>query len=223
MKKMKFKGVAMAAIVLLLLFSHPAARAQFGFSLGPKGGVALTTFRGTDANNINGRTTGLYGIFANIQLGKVIALQPEFLVTKRGADVTSNNTRNNIRLNYFEVPVLLKIRFPLANEVIFPHILLGPNFMYRTNLNLSSTDTQSGTVLSANKADIRRSDVGALVGAGIDIQTRGNGVFFTLDGRYGWGFVNVNTNSNMITLKNAGWMFAAGIGFRVGNSSNENY
>jgi hypothetical protein len=209
------------AIALLVLSFNQNVKAQFAFSFGPKGGLAVTTFRGADTDNIEARTSWFGGVFTNFQLGKAIALQPEFLLTERGADVTSNNVRSNIRINYFEIPVLIKARLPLANEVIFPHILAGPNFGFRTNVDLTGTDTNSGVAVEANTDDVRRSDVGALVGAGIDIQTQGSGVFFTIDGRYGWSFADFSDNDNMVELRNAGWMFAAGVGFRIGNASDD--
>ena len=211
------KGLVVIAFVVLAHRSY----GQFGFSLGPKGGLAVTTFRGADADNIKSRTNWFGGVFLNFQLGKVFALQPEFLLTERGADVTSNNMRSNFSINYFEVPVLAKIRLPLAGEVIFPHVLIGPNFAFKTNFDLSSTDTGSGAAVDVSTSNVKKSDIGALVGAGVDIQTRGSGVFFTIDGRYGFGFSDINDNDNMIALRNAGWMFAAGVGFRIGKPSDD--
>lgn len=210
--------LATFAIALLTSATH-VAHAQFGFSIGPKGGLAVTNFRSDDAGNIEAATHWFGGVFTNFQLGPVVALQPELLLTKRGGDVNSSNTRTEISLNYFEVPVLVKIRVPLAGEVIFPHILFGPNFAFRTDMDFSATDTQSGAILEADTDDIRKTDLQALVGAGVDIQTRGTGVFFTIDGRYGWGLRDLNDNDDVIHLRNAGWMFSLGIGFRVGDSS----
>ena len=48
-----------------------------------------------------------------------------------------------------------------------------------------------------------------------------NGIFFTIDGRYGWSFQDLNDNDDVISLKNKGWMFSAGVGFRLGNSSGD--
>lgn len=222
MKKITFTNLLFGTMLLsALLLGYTESNAQFGFSLGPKGGVAITSLKGTDANNVDARTSWFYGAFANIQLGKVVALQPEILITERGAEVTSNNSRSNISINYFEVPVLTKIRFPLANEVIFPHILVGPNFAFRTDFDITSTDTQSGGSIAVSSDDVRRSDIGGLVGAGVDIQTRGSGVFFTLDGRYGWSFQDLNDDDNMIALRHSGWTFSLGVGFRLGNASED--
>lgn len=218
MTTLNFTRKCVVAIALLMLSLTYQASAQFAFSFGPKGGLALTTFRGDDAGEVEARTTWFGGIFTNFQLGEVVALQPELLLTERGAEVTSNNVRSDISVNYFEVPVLLKIRVPLADGVVYPHVLVGPNFGFRTDFDLRSTDTQSGAVVEANTDDIRRTDIGALVGAGIDIQTRGSGVFFTLDGRYGWGFTDLYDNDDMISIRNAGWTFAVGVGFKIGNT-----
>ena len=205
----------------ILVFAQIDAKAQFGFALGPKGGVSLTTFKGTTAANFESRSSGFYGLFTNFQVGKVLSIQPEFLLTERGAKLTSNSVRGDIKISYFDVPVLAKIRVPLANEVIFPHILLGPDFAFRTDFKATAQDTQSGSSFSIDEADVRKSDIGGLLGAGVDIQTRGSGLFFTIDGRYGWSFQDLNDNDDMITLRNKGWMFSAGLGFRIGNSSDD--
>lgn len=220
MKKQNFtKQILAVAITLFLMGATHYANAQFGFSVGPKGGVSISTFNGTDADNIDSRSSWFGGLFLNFQLAPAIAIQPELLLTERGADVTTGNVRDEISINYFEVPVLLKFRLPLANDIIFPHILLGPNFAFRTDLDFKSTDTQSGVNLEANTDDIKKSDISGLVGAGVDIQTPGNGVFFTIDGRYGFGFSDINDNDNAVSLKHRAWTFAVGVGFRIGNRS----
>jgi hypothetical protein len=186
--------------------------AQFGLAVGPKAGIGVTTLKGSSAENIEKRTSFLFGAFLNAQFTPGFALQPEILLTQRGADFTNNNTRTELIINYFDVPVLAKVRLPIA-DLIFPHILIGPDFAFRTKLDYTSMDTQSGAVITTNENDIRKSDVGGLVGAGLDVEARNVGLFFTADARYGFGFNNLDRSDNSIRIRNAGWTFAVGVGF----------
>jgi hypothetical protein len=206
-------------VVVCLLITSANTYGQFGLAIGPKAGVSISTLRGADLDNIESRASWLAGAFINAQITPVFTIQPEIIFTKKGAEFMSNNVRRNIKVSYFEVPVLAKFRLPIG-DVVFPHILVGPNFSFRTNINYSSYDTNSGTVITTNDTDIKKSDVGAIVGAGLDIQTRNSGIFFTIDGRYGFGFNNINRADDTIEIKNAGWYFSAGIGFLLRRSVN---
>jgi hypothetical protein len=201
-----------AALTMLFFIIASAAFGQFGLAIGPKAGVSISTFRGADFDNIDNRTSWLGGVFLNAQITPAITLQPEVLLTRRGAEFIRTNVRSTISVNYFEVPILLKVRLPIG-QVVFPHVFVGPNFSFRTNVDYSSFDNDSGTTLTTNDADIRKTDVGAVVGGGFDIQTRENGLFFTIDGRYGFGFNSISRVSNSLEIKNAGWNFSAGVGF----------
>ncbi|MEJ7646532.1 MAG: porin family protein [Chryseolinea sp.] len=201
----------LTATALICVTSFQSS-AQVGFALGAKGGIGITTFKGGDAQNVDARTSWLGGAFLNAQISPVFNIQPEILFSQKGADYTVEGSRRHLVINYFEVPVLAKVRLPIG-EVIFPHVFLGPNFAFKTKARYTSEDMGSGAQLEANEADIRRSDIGGLVGAGIDIETRESGLFFTIDGRYGFGFNNVDRSDNAVELRNVGWSFAVGVGF----------
>jgi hypothetical protein len=213
-------GFTIAVTLLIMLATDPVF-GQLGFAAGPKGGLSVTSFKGDDLDEVESKTNWFGGVFINLQIAPAFALQPELLLTERGAEVTSGNVRTDVSIKYFEVPILAKVRIPLANDVILPHILVGPNFGFKTDFGMSSTDTQTGNAITTSTGEVKSSDIGGLVGAGIDIQTEGSGVFFTLDGRYGFGFSDINDNDNMLVVKNVGWTFAVGLGFRIGKNKND--
>jgi hypothetical protein len=200
--------------VAILFLMGSAAYGQ-GIAIGPKAGFSISSFRGTNIDNIDNRAGGFGGVFVNLQLSPAFTIQPEFILTQRGADFTENNVRRNLRVNYFEVPVLLKLR-ATGRETVFPHLLVGPNFSFRTNVNYSASDNSAGgTTITTNDTDVSKSDVGALVGAGIDFETPNSGIMFTIDGRYGFGFNNVRKDDGVVELRNVGWYFSAGLGFLI--------
>jgi len=207
------KNILTIAILsfILFLFNTPIF-AQLGLAIGAKGGIGITTLRGTNLENIDNRTSWLGGAFLNAQISPAINLQPEILFSQKGADYTTNGVRNKLVINYFEIPILAKIRLPVG-DVFFPHVLLGPNFAFRTNLKYSRVETDNGTQATTNYNEIRKSDLGGLIGAGFDIETKESGLFFTADGRYGFGFNNLDRSDHSVEIRNAGWSFAVGIGF----------
>lgn len=184
--------------------------AQFGVALGPKGGFSVTSLGG-DPSNIDRNINWLGGIFVNIQLSPVVNIQPEAILNEKGADFTRNGERRDLEVQYIDVPILLKLRVPI-DDVFFPHILLGPNGSFRTDIDYTSRNTDNGTVVTVSKNDIRKADIGGIVGAGMDLQTRRSGIFFTIDGRYGFGFTNIDDTNDSFEIRNRGWMFSLGIG-----------
>ncbi|HTF82270.1 MAG TPA: hypothetical protein VL947_11105, partial [Cytophagales bacterium] len=94
MERLKFtvvraKGSIVTLLVIaFLVFMSNVSEAQVAF--GPKGGVAVTMLRGSDLNNIKARTSFLGGVFVNIQAAKWFTIQPEFLISQKGATYTSN-------------------------------------------------------------------------------------------------------------------------------------
>lgn len=200
-------------LVTVMLLSHNS-HAQVGFSLGPKGGATFTSFHGDDALDVNRRSGWTAGIYTHVSLLEFIAIQPEFLIHQKGATSYQSSSKNEIRLNYFTVPVLLKLRVPIA-ETFYPNVFAGPNFSYRLSGTYTSTDTENGEKREVNIDEVRRSDTGGIIGAGIDLE--GRNVLFTLDARFGFGFNDLGDDTYYLNLRNNDITIMAGIGFRVGS------
>jgi hypothetical protein len=200
-------------LLALTLIIVNQSEAQVGFSFGPKGGVSVNQFDNTD-NGFSARTAWAAGVFANLHLGEVFSLQPELLIHQKGAVQNVSGTKNEIRLNYFSVPVLAKLMLPIQGT-FYPHILAGPVYNYRLNAKYSATDNGSGTTVAFNDGDLKRTEIAGAFGAGLDIIS--NNIFFNLDGRYNVGFSDLNDGDNTVVLRNRNWTIMAGIGVRFGS------
>lgn len=199
-----------------LLFNTSVSKAQVAFSIGPKAGLSINSFSGDSAGNVSANTAWAGGLFMNLHLLDFLAIQPELLIHQKGATQTINNVSNEIKINYFEVPILLKIMIPVEKH-IYPHVFVGPSFSYNMNGTFASKNTETGTELVFNEGDIKKSDTGGILGAGIDFET--NHLYINLDGRYGVGFNDIGKNS--IKLRNTNWTFMLGIGYRFGTSKDK--
>jgi len=96
--------------VLLLVGSTGIAQT---FQLGIKGGVNVSNFNGGNFGNIDKKAlVGFHaGGFLNFQFGDHFSLQPEVLFSSQGAKLESAGNKQNLKVSYVNVPVMLKYRF----------------------------------------------------------------------------------------------------------------
>lgn len=98
-----------------LLFVSSASFAQ-KFQLGVKGGVNISNFSGGDfADAKKSSLVGFHaGAFVNYKFGNVISLQPEVLFSTQGATIEDRESgqKEDFKLNYVSIPVLLKVQSP---------------------------------------------------------------------------------------------------------------
>jgi hypothetical protein len=204
------KSIVFSGLVLLGLQN---ADAQVTFSLGPKGGATFSQLS-KDKSNQDSRNGFVAGAFANIGLARVVALQPEVLYNQMGTKGEFGGTNTRLKNNYIQVPVLLKLRLPLG--AVYPNIFAGPSFGFRNKARYTITDTETGESIEYGTTAVKKHDFGGVVGAGIDINA--GPVFFTVDGRYGFGFDEINNDIYRLDAKNRQWAVSAGIGFLLGQN-----
>jgi hypothetical protein len=207
-------GLLGGLLVIFFLILSTSAQAQFGFSIGPKAGVSVNQFDSDDDGDFSARTAWAAGAFVNLHLGEVFSLQPEFLIHQKGATQNVNGNKNEVRLNYFSVPVLAKVMIPIQGT-FYPHILAGPVYNYRLNAKYTASDTGNGTAVSFNDGDLKRTEIAGALGAGLDIVSQS--VYFNLDARYNLGFSDLNDNDDVVAVRNRNWTIMAGIGLRFGS------
>jgi len=204
--------ITLAGLIVSIILSSSSI-AQMDIAFGPKVGLAVNSFRGAGAGKVEAETNWVHGLFFNLEPVTFITIQPEMILNHKRDVQTMNDIRNKIDIVYLEFPALAKFKISI-NNIYFPHLLIGSNIACNIHSNISSTDTQTGKV-NENSPNIKRLDIGGIVGVGIDIKKEW--AFFTLDVRYGLGFNNIGKNSNNLNIKNTGWSIAFGVGERFSN------
>jgi hypothetical protein len=161
----------------------------FPVSFGLKAGLDFSRFSGADVDTLAQKTASSAsaelkskvgfagGAFLGIGVGGSWALQPELLYVMKGTKVSAASGDSNINLNYFEIPVLLKLNLLPAKSTVNPFVFAGPSLSFNTGAKLSN----SGEDI---KNHVRSADYGLVLGAGLDIQK------FSLDVRYDLGLQN---------------------------------
>ena len=239
MKKL-FRISALAALALGA--TTLIAQAQSTKHFGIVGGVNFSSFNGSDADGgsfdvfgdtytVNtGSLTGFVGgIYAAIPVGTSVVFEPEVLYTSKGArydteydvvDVGTFSDQLTYRLDYIEIPLLLRYNFQPAGGF---YALAGPQVSFNvgcsadisgdlgTVLKDNGVSTDGGcavfNILAETPSDIwietqANTTIGGIVGVGFQKDR------FGLEGRYDFDFGAAVDGWN---AKNAAWEILARI------------
>ena len=201
-------------IVLGILLAGAASAAaqprEFGFKVGPT--FASLDF-GMDSDYDTKVSVG-GGVFGVLPLNERIAVQLEGLFRPSGAsqklEIDDFSATSKLLLNYFEVPTLVRVTATRSASRSF-YVFAGPSFAMKLSAKLESSSTgggfTSGTLDDIGE-DIKRFEVGAVAGAGVNI-----GRHLVVDGRYTWGLTKINETSPEESLKNRALTFLVGYRF----------
>ncbi len=201
----RFLIVFLSVLVLAAVAPQPAAA---GFGL--KGGLAFSTF------NYNFETpAGLYslkapmgGVFWGFNLG-IFSIQPEALYVRMGARMEEGTDWMEARLDYIQVPVLLKLN--ILPGPVSPMIYAGPYLSFL--ISAKGVQEIGGVTESFDIKDgYTSTDYGFVFGGGIDFRLAA--VKLSAEVRYNLGMANIAKDPIAgFSQKNQSLMVLVGIGF----------
>ena len=186
LKRMKsqIKFLVAIAITGLSLSNVQAQSSEFQF--GVKGGVNFSNIYSTEVDDNNVLTSFNAGIYTSFPVGDIISIQPEALYSRKGGELAYDNAiatgKTQFKLNYIEVPVLLKVNI---TENLSVHA--GPYFAYLIDAEVNNDADGSAIDFedSYDNDDFNKFDVGISGGIGFDFGSLGIGA------RYNYGFSTI--------------------------------
>jgi hypothetical protein len=157
------------------------------FAQGAGGGVLvgvnlanLTVDTGGPSVNFDSRKALVAGVFAVLPVAPRLAIEPGVFYSSQGAKINGEafGTSGTIKLNYVQVPVLVRAGVPLAPAVSL-RLFGGPSFGFRQSAKVRAEGTDEDI-----KEDVESFDAGFVFGAGLDV------AHFLVDARYTLGLRN---------------------------------
>lgn len=131
--------------IAAILFFCSISLANAQISLGPKAGINISNLSGLSIPDV--KTKSLVGFhvggYVAFRLG-AIAIQPELLYSTQGAKIEDAGSTENIKLNYFNIPVMLKF---ITNSGLY--LETGPQLGFRTSAKFGDEDIKE-TVKSSD-------------------------------------------------------------------------
>ena len=209
---LRVRGSRLVVVFATLVAAATPAAGQFGI----RGGANLSKFVGDGATNAESQK-GLNGggTLPLVHIGPV-SIVPEVYYAQKGTKLgpstltpPSGTTPTTVEfgLDYIEVPLLAKVRFPLTQK-LHGYVTGGPAYAWNVNCSIS-TDT-NGTESAASdcsetfgsfKTAMAKADRGVVGGGGLDfIIPHFGGV--NLDLRVVRGLTRLTTGSTGADVKN---------------------
>lgn len=159
-----------------------ALEPQFGV----KGGANFSNLYTDDVDDNNMLTSFNAGLYATIPITSLLSIQPEVLYSRKGSELTYDNVfatgRAKFKLNYIEVPVLLK--FNISDNF---NMHAGPYVAYLIDSQIKNEADSGAYDFESNfdNDDFNKFDVGLSAGVGFDFDSFGIGA------RYNYGLTTV--------------------------------
>ena len=169
-------------LVLLLVVAGVSVGMALDLSYGVKGGVGFANFVGDDVPSANDSRLGFSaGAFGELQLIKMVSVQPELLFSLKG----SKSDPYTYNYYYIDIPVLVKFYPPIPVPMAKLNAFAGPY----AGVNLIAKRKTDSTTSDVND-QVKFLDFGLVLGVGADIKK------FTVDARYAFGLAKIAENGN---------------------------
>jgi len=208
---MKAKFIYTALLAVLFLSANIySQRRPIELVLGVEGGINIGNFTGTPDPSSSSRTGLIAGASLEIGFTKNFAIQTGLRFIMKGAQTTGDGVVYVDKLNYLEIPALIRADFPLSE--VEPYLLAGPVL----GINMSANEDQTpngGTTTTVDISNaISGTDFGLLFGGGVEFKLNKKIDLFAQFG-YELGLSNILKNATNQTLKNTGIQLTAGVLF----------
>ena len=205
---MKLKTILLA---VLMAVSTISVYSQPTLSLGLEGGLNLANVSITPSQTSNSRTGLIIGGVLDIGISRNIGVTTGLRYTMKGFQVTNGGVTFTDKLNYLEVPALLKVKFPLTE--VKPYLVGGPVLGIRVSASEEQSNGTQTADVDASSA-YETIDFGLLFGGGLDFNIANKTDLFIQAG-YGFGLSNIWKQSTTVTVKNYGIKITGGVKFKL--------
>lgn len=183
------KQIKLLAVIAIAGLSFTSAKAQSNSSeaqFGIKGGVNFSNIYAEDVDDNNVLTSFNAGVYGSYPISDMLAIQTEILYSRKGAELKYDNAftsgSTKFKLNYIEVPVLLKVN---VTENFSVHA--GPYFAYLIDAQVENNAKGQAFDFKDNYSndDFNKFDAGLSAGVGFDFDK------FGLGARYNYGLSTI--------------------------------
>lgn len=217
-----FRRLATALLAIALLSSAPVVLDAQDVVVGAKGGLTFANIS-TDDPDLSSADTrnGLVGgLFLQIGIGEILALQPEVLYAQKGFSEEEDGVDLTAEFDYIEIPLLLKARLG-GESSVRPGLYAGPVISFESSCSISGEDGGVSVDLDCDLAEFEfedriTTDLGVAFGGELQFDI-GQSVVALVDARYALGLIDLagDIEDAEDSVKTKVFSVMAGLGIKV--------
>lgn len=184
--------------------------------IGAEVGVSIANINGEGDGGANSSRQAPY---AGVSLvvhkpGARFGFQTGLLLVPKGATSKEDDSNAAFKLNYVELPLLLRIAFPLQASKVVPSLLLGGSVAAKSSCKISGESGSASASIDCDDSvfegdlDVKTVDIGVSAGVEVAIPL-GTRFFIAPTVRYTRGVTSVFETSDTDDIKNSALQFGA--------------
>lgn len=175
-----------------LLFSAAEGYAQTPLQFGVIGGVSIANFSGDDVGDADSRSAPFFGGTLVVQPTGSLGFETGFLYMPKGSSTDFEGGTGTLKIDYVEVPLLLRLGINLAASPIKPVVLLGGYVGFKAACEVEGEGDGVSAEIDCDEFDfdVKSTDFGVTGGLGVDIPI-GARAILTPTARYSRGLTDV--------------------------------
>jgi len=198
------KAALVFALMLLMIGAQAAICGEM--KIGITGGVNIASLAGDDVEDLDSRTAAYFGGFLEFPVTPLLSFQPELLYTMKGATESVEGTDVTYKLDYIEVPMLLRVNVPMQGNIM-PFVVAGPGIGFNTTAKVEA-DGQEEDI-----EEIKGMDFGLIFGGGLGFPVSDGRYTISLAVRYELGLTTIDDSDEEADVKNRAVSIGAGLSF----------
>jgi hypothetical protein len=174
--------------------------------LGAKGGVTFSNLS-FDPDEPDAESLTAFSGGAEVQIplgGTGLALQPELLFTRKGTELSEEGGTAKLKLDYIEIPVL--VRFNIPAQSVMPFLYGGPVVSFESACKFEGSEGGVSVEIDCDspelEANTESTDFGILFGGGLAFPAGPGDIF--VEGRYSFGLVDIDADEGFEAKNRSG-------------------
>lgn len=165
---------SLAGVVALLLVSGASLHAQAPIQLGVAGGVSIADVTGDDTEDASSRTAPFFGGVLVWQPMGIAGFQTGLYYVGKGAESDLGGETGKVKINYVEIPLLLRLALRMGESAIRPVITAGGYVAFKASCDVEAGDFEAEcdevfSDLAEEDVEVESVDYGVSAGLAIDI------------------------------------------------------